>query len=238
MIAPITRHRAPAILLTLLLHLGLFALWQMARHQQAQAPAGIGNWLTLITPWRAPALPAKPIPPDKQKHPAPAVRQRMASPAEQAAALPAAAPAAAPLEQATPEKEVLPVVTPLEKSGRSYADIMKQARRDLGKINHELQEADAKWVRAPVSSPHSRMQAAFDAAKDAVPPKWYEAARITEITNQGGNGTRIYKVVSAMGTYCISMASNHTLKDNLPKGASMQDAMSTGIKPTFATCPK
>jgi hypothetical protein len=80
--------------------------------------------------------------------------------------------------------------------------------------------------------------AAFDAAKDAVPPKWYEAARITELGVQAGTGARMYKVVSALGTYCIRVASNHTLADMLPKPGAKGDQMSTGIRPTFATCPR
>jgi hypothetical protein len=196
MTAPFARQRAPALLLTLLLHLGLFGLWQIARQPKPALPAAPMTWLTLLSPRPQLAKPAAPPPPP------------------------------------------LPVVPPLEASGRTAADIMRQAKRDLGKIDSEIRAADAKWVRAPASTPHSRMQAAFDAAKDAVPPKWYEAARIIPLGDHSGNGPRLYKIVTSAGTYCIRIAANNTLADMLPKGYSKQDQMSTGIRPTYATCPQ
>lgn len=236
MTAPFAHQRAPALLLTLLLHLGLFALWQLARQPKPEAPRGPTHWLTLISPWRPPALPPKPGP-VPAKHPPPLPQQQRPSTATPAAAA-ATGAATVPAPQPAAEREVLPVVAPLEQQGRSAADIMKQARRDLGKIDRDLRDADAKWVRAPVSSPHSRMQAAFDAARDAVPPKWYEAARIVPIGDQSGNGPRVYKIVTAAGTYCVTYDTNHSLKEMLPKDSSSKDQMSAGIKPTYSTCPK
>lgn len=237
MTAPFARQRAPALLVTLLLHLGLFSLWQIARLPKPALPPPPMQWLTLLTA-RQPAarLPQPPPPPPARRAPAAASLATAANSAAPPASLAATAPEPAP----TPDDKepALPVVAPLEATGRTSADIMRQAKRDLGKIDRDIRAADAKWVRAPVSTPHSRMQAAFDAAKDAVPPKWYEAARITELGVQAGSGARMYKVVSALGTYCIRVASNHSLADMLPKPGSNQDQMSTGIRPTFSTCPK
>lgn len=237
MTAPFARQRAPALLVTLLLHLGLFGLWQIARQPKPALPSSPTQWLTLLTPRQPAAMPPA-LPPLTRRAPAVA---SAASAATAKTAAPAASPpatAADPAATADDTEPALPVVAPLEATGRTSADIMRQAKRDLGKIDHDIREADAKWVRTPVSTPHSRMQAAFDAAKDAVPPKWYEAARITELGAQAGSGARMYKVVTALGTYCIRVASNRTLADMLPKPGSNQDQMSTGIRPTFLTCPK
>ncbi len=245
MTAPFARQRAPALLLTLLIHLGLFACWQMARQPRPALPSAPMRWLTLLTL----RLPATTAPPPAQKRaPAAAITARhrnVASAADTAATPGNATPAAATAVEATAaaaapdgKEAAVPIVAPLEAGGRSAADIMRQAKRDLHKIDSDLRAADAKWVRAPASTPYSRMQAAFDAAKDAVPPKWYEAARITPIGDQSSGGPRMYKVVSAFGTYCIRIAGNHSLADSLPKGDSKQDQMSTGIRPTYSTCPK
>jgi hypothetical protein len=237
MTAPFAHQRAPALLLTLLLHLGLFGMWHLARQPKPALPSPPTQWLTLLTPRHFFAKPPPPPPPPKRTPAASSAATLVkAKPVPPAATAPAAAipPAATPNDK----EAALPVVAPLEATGRTAADIMKQAKRDLGKIDRDIRDADAKWVRAPASTPHSRMQAAFDAAHDAVPPKWYEAARITEIGTQAGSGARMYKVATSAGTYCIRVASNHSLADMLPKPGSNQDQMSTGIRPSFATCPK
>jgi hypothetical protein len=235
MTAPFAHQRAPALLLTLLLHLGLFGSWHIARQPKPALPTAQMTWLTLLSPRRLLAKPpAPPRPPMPKRAPA------AASPLLTKAIAPTTAPVAA--AEATTGKEdkeaPLPVVAPLEATGRTVADIMRQAKRDLGKIDSEIRAADAKWVRAPASTPHTRMQAAFDAAKDAVPPKWYEAARIIPLGDHSGNGPRLYKIVTSAGTYCIRIAANNSLADMLPKPGSKQDQMSTGIRPSYATCPQ
>jgi hypothetical protein len=86
-------------------------------------------------------------------------------------------------------------------------DILQQARRDVGKIDRELRVTYPE--RAPIPGPDSkqmRLERGINAAHNAVPPKWYEGARIVELsTPDGENKTRTYKIVTALLTYCINI---------------------------------
>ncbi|GGY66039.1 hypothetical protein GCM10007387_55350 [Pseudoduganella albidiflava] len=66
------------------------------------------------------------------------------------------------------------------------------------------------------------MTRAFNEAKLAVPLKWYEAARISEVTPPGARKP-IYQVKTAFGTYCLYYP------DKLTEG--------TG-QPKMADCPR
>jgi hypothetical protein len=47
----------------------------------------------------------------------------------------------------------------------------------------------------------------MNAAYDARPLKWYEAGRVIELsTPDGENKSRIYKVITALGTYCVHVS--------------------------------
>jgi hypothetical protein len=71
------------------------------------------------------------------------------------------------------------------------------------------------------------MERGFAEAAAAVPNRWYEAAKITEMTDQGGR--KIYKVVGAGGTYCVFADPNRA-----PGGAGG----SQGQEVRTATCPR
>jgi hypothetical protein len=69
----------------------------------------------------------------------------------------------------------------------------------------------------------------FQQAADAAPPKLYEAPKITEYNDGSPYGRRIYKVTTAMGTYCIKYETNHA-----PDGI---DIGRQGLQSKVGMCP-
>lgn len=138
----------------------------------------------------APASVSHPMPhPDSRGAPAKETTAQVAAPEPQAitSPTPTADPFAAP-----------PAPAP------SAGDIMARARKDLGKIDQELRKAyPERGLPAPNDSKQARLERGFEAAHDAVPPKWYQGARIVEITPLNAH-TRMYRVTTALFTYCIT----------------------------------
>lgn len=71
-----------------------------------------------------------------------------------------------------------------------------------GKADHELRGGKlAKLVR-PTDTLQAGLERAFYAAGEAVPPKWFSAPEIREISVPESR-TRMYKIRTMMGTYCF-----------------------------------
>jgi len=85
--------------------------------------------------------------------------------------------------------------------------MLAQARLDAGKIDKELRKTfPIAEPLPPPDSKQARLQRAFDAAHEAVPPKWYQGARMVELSTPGGeNKKRTYKIITAVLTYCIDI---------------------------------
>jgi hypothetical protein len=202
-------RRWVGLLLTLLLHLALLYTLLLGKpapqREDGQAARPAMQWLLPLPPKRAApnATPAPPAPsrPIKPAKPAAAT---LLPPPPQAIAAPAEAPAAEPAA-ALPAEPVFGAAPP------SAADVMRQPKRDLGKIDlgkleQELRkEFPHRGVAAPPpDSKQARLERGINAAHDAVPPKWYEPARTVELS-QPNSRVRVYKVSTALGAYCITI---------------------------------
>jgi hypothetical protein len=148
-----------------------------------------------------------------QLKPAPAKKPLAALPAppkKRAPVTSSAKPAATP--PIAPAPEVIADIdapSPAVEPARSAADIMQQAKRDLGGIDRDLrQKFPGPRIEAPVNTAQTRLEQGFEAAAAAAPPKWYEAPKVTELVDPAGVGRRRYKVVDTRGTYCITEESN------------------------------
>ena len=123
----------------------------------------------------------------------------------------AQAPAPAPV---TPEAIT---VTPAP----SAAEILAQAKRDVGKIDRELRkELPQRGEQKLDDTGFKRMQQGFAEAYAAVPPKWYEASKIEEVGANAARGSRTYKITSALGTLCVTTRAGkqgETMIGNCPK---------------------
>lgn len=190
-------RRASGLLLIVLLHLGLATILLQSRphvvtdENLPQGPAI--TWLRYSPP--APPKPAlTPLPSTK---PATAKAPRQPVPA------PISRPLPPPAAEQTPTPampETTTAITP-----PSVADILAQARRDVGKIDKALrkefpQRGEPKFE----DTAFKRMQQGFAEAYAAVPPKWYEASKIEEIGANEARGSRTYKITSALGTLCVT----------------------------------
>jgi hypothetical protein len=226
---------------TLLIHLVLlYALLHdapTARHTSGAADARRMLWLRL-TPRTTTAATAFPAPP-----PIPHARPQAASAAaatsprradraatgasDHAAAAPATrdTPAAPSSELAAPVASILPDPAP---ATPSVDDMLRIAKRDVGKIDRELRQQFPDRAVKPEDSPRKRLEKVFAEAYAAAPPKWYEGARIVEVTDPESNGVRIYRVQTAFGAYCMFYPAKNSLID--------QGSVTSG-RPSLGICP-
>lgn len=220
---PAPPQRATAIAVTIGIHVLVLGLFYLSRPTLEAQPDGrsmvfwfvkekVAEKLPAVTlpPARPPARPARPtavpVPPRSTSSalPAPpvAVTEAPSSPEAPSVTAPAAAPGA--------------------------EDIMNQARKDAGGIDRELRNQIPKGlVRAPISTPYKRFVKGVELANEMAPTAWYEAPKIKEVINPGGNGARRYRV----GNYCLSYYDNRNRAGNDPIGNGI-------AKPTVPTiCP-
>ena len=217
---PSLKRRSPAIAVTLALHAALFAAWQGYQRSPAATPAQPYRPIDLIMiPFKQPRVAA----------PAPAVQPKP-PPAVIAAARPAAIIAARAAPPPVAVTEAAPVAAPLP-AARSADEIMQQARRDLGKIDKELRKAyPGAPITAPPDSPQIRLVKGIELAHDMAPPGLFEAPKVTEIIDPGPYGRKRYRVITALGTYCLTYESNHA-----PDG---QDVFVANRTPKMTNCEK
>ncbi|MDZ5634333.1 hypothetical protein [Janthinobacterium sp. GMG1] len=190
-------RRAPGLLLIVLLHGGLAYIVLQSRPRAVtdenlpQGPAI--TWLRHTLP--APPKP-RPLPSatPAATHP-PRLPVTVAAPVSRPLPPPAAEQAPAP---AMPE--AITAITP-----PSAADILAQAKRDVGKIDKDLRkEFPQRGGEKFEDTGFKRMQQGFAEAYAAVPPKWYEASKIEEIGANEAKGSRTYKITSALGILCVT----------------------------------
>ena len=91
----------------------------------------------------------------------------------------------------------------------SAAQFLSVAKRDLGKIDQELRNEQpnsalrAAPERATEDSAMQRLQKGLEEAHQAAPNKWYQAAKIEDITPPGNDARKIYRITTALRTYCV-----------------------------------
>ncbi|UOD30377.1 hypothetical protein INH39_01050 [Massilia violaceinigra] len=219
---PAAKRRYAAIALTLLAHALLVLGWQYARRLPPvdNDPGHSMQWVKIMPPM-ATAPPPKPV-----SQPVARPAARADAPAARPVPATPAAPVA-PISEAPPDTIVqdAPPVAP------NAAEIMRQARRSIGKIDQDLRKAHpGQPISAPVSNGATRLAQGLQAAADAAPNRWYEAPKVTEIIDPGQYDRRRYRVVGADGTYCITVESNHA-----PDGL---DISSKGIQHKKTNCEK
>jgi hypothetical protein len=111
---------------------------------------------------------------------------------------------AAPIVATAPVREPSPAAE-REPAHVSVAQMLSVARRDIGKIDRELRKESGNKNELSLSAdgPLQRLARGIEIAHDAAPGKWYQAARIEDITPPGDDARKIYRITSALaGTYC------------------------------------
>lgn len=205
--APTMPRVSTGLMLTVLLHLALlYALLRSSPTpmvtvpRRAQPPI---QWLRLLPLPRLapPSITSSSHAPNKPNKPttSPSAAAPTATPSATTHSEPITVPQnAIPAEPPTPD-----LTAPVPPAQRSMADILQQARHDLAGIDRELRkEHPERGISPPPDSKQAKLERGFEAAHAAVLPKWYEAATMEEITG-ADNRTRIYRVKSALGMFCI-----------------------------------
>lgn len=192
-----------ALTLALLLHAALLnSVFRPRLQLPPEPPVTAMLWLKLAPPLPKPVWPPTvPIPPLKPAH----------------KTTPAAVAAAAPMPKpsiAVPAPQVAAEAPPAR---LSIEQIMSKAKRELGKIDKDLRQEHAQSPRAFGASPDTaqrRLEKGFEQAHEAAPNKWYQAAKIEDITPPGDDERKIYRISSALGTYCVRYADKNRKFDH------------------------
>lgn len=174
------------------------------------APVHYSQLLLIVLP---PPKPAVKMPEPSRIPAAKPVREKSIDtpiPAEVRSPLPVETPAA------------IPPPDPFNENTRVDIDsLVKQA----GKADREIRPANDMRTYGPApGSMEAVMTRAFNEAKLAVPLKWYEAARISEVTPPGARKP-IYQVKTAFGTYCLYYPDKLTEGTGQPKMADCPRSM-------------
>ena len=126
-----------------------------------------------------------------------------------------------PAPAATTIADIAAEAAPPALARPTAADILAQARRDVGQIDKDLRkEFPQQGGQKFDDTAFKRMQQGFADAYAAVPPKWYEASRIEEIGANAARGSHTYKITSALGTLCVTTGAGkngETMIGNCPK---------------------
>lgn len=212
---PLGNRRLAALALTLALHLALLWGWRLSTRADTPDPSGaLDRIQVLLVPRAEPATPPKPRPVPAVAAPAPPRTVSVARRRE--------APAIAP---EAPAAEAKPFDAP------PSTTVLERAKLAIGAIDRELQkEGNSGKIRAKPVTAQMRLERTIQQAHDMAPNKWYEAPKVTGIVDPGGYGRRRYRVVGALGTYCVTYESNHA-----PDGI---DSIQRGIKPKLTSCPE
>jgi hypothetical protein len=180
------------------------------------------HFLLLPPPAPRAPLPAPPVNTARQGHrlasraagkPGPALSMAASSPTQGASATAAAVPE----PEKAPEIDELAQI-PATPSPISAAEIMRAAKRDIGKISRELSKELPARDKAFSSESQNRLDRRFAEAHAAVRPEWFRAAKIEEITTATSGGARVYRITTAVGTFCVTYRSS-------------------GGRPVYGTCP-
>ncbi len=220
---PSSQRRSIPIAVTLALHMVLLALWHMSRSASAPSPHA------QYEPYELRLIALKP------PRPQPAAAAPSKAPPRPSTAAPRA-PVMAP--QSITKLAITPPAPPAEpatfaapRAPTPSADaIMQQARRDVGKIDRDLRKAyPGGPIKAPGDSPQIRLEKGIELAHDMAPPGLFEAPKVKEIIDPGQYGRRRYRVITALGTYCLTHESN--------RGNDGQDVFTANRLPKKSNCP-
>ena len=189
------------------LGLHAFILYFLLIERSGTEKAGAAHYSQLLLMILPPPKPAVKMPEPPRIAAARPVREKTvaaATPVEVQPPSPAETPAA------------IPPADPFDESPRvDIASLVKQA----GRADRETRPSNEVQRYGPVpGSMQAVMTRAFTEAKLAVPLKWYEAARISEVTPPGARKP-IFQVKTAFGTYCLYYPDKLTEGTGQPKMA-------------------
>ncbi len=207
----IHRSRLPALALVLGLHIGLLLVWRTLRPAPSAplAETQAMQWVW-IQPSRPPATP----PPAPLKPAVRAVQPARLTPHPQV-----------PAAVREPEAITVPPADPFAAPAPPSPDIVRKALGAVGKIDRDLRRESPSQIHAPVDTGTTRLEAGIRAAG-----KWDGPTTVEEIiAPNDGSGKRVSKIRTPFGTYCATVAGNHS-------GPDMFEPNKAG--PKMTNCPR
>jgi len=215
---PLPHSHHAGMVATVMLHAMLLLAWQQARKMPPlhwPEPESV-QWVQ-VPPASPPMQRAPNGGPPGQAMPRPA-----STPVK-----PAWAPPTTPIIGTTPATPALsvedvpePPPDPQAAASVPPADgstLAERARREAGAIDKVLRKENKATIVAPPDSPHIRMASKFREAAALAPNRWWEAPKVVELVNDGGDGARRVRVLTALGIYCITERSPATSIDMIEK---------------------
>jgi hypothetical protein len=188
------------------------------RQLPLDTPRSTTVWMNIAPP--VPKLTLPPPPPTIEKP----------RPAKVALAAAAPAPAREPAKASIP-REVEPMAEAAP-APTSAAQIMLDAKRDLGKIDRELRKEGGKGVLSlSGDTRQQRLSRGIEQAHDMAPNKWYQAAKIEDITPPGDDARKVYKITTALGSYCVRYLDKNRIGNQT--GAANLGEPRIGVCPTM-----
>ena len=101
--------------------------------------------------------------------------------------------------------------TQLAELAKQQAGKADKALRDEDKEQHKDDKVDKDAKREGTfglagESAQRKMERLFEEAHQAAPNKWYQAAKVEDITPPGDDARKVYKITGLLGTYCVRYA--------------------------------
>jgi hypothetical protein len=88
-------------------------------------------------------------------------------------------------------------------------------KNDVSKTDQEQRkEPPRATLGAAVETSEQRLAKGIEQAHAEAPNKWYQAAKIDDITPPGDDARKIYKITTALKTYCVRYADKNRTWDH------------------------
>jgi len=208
------RPNAPALLAIVVLHATLASLllaqrYRVTHQHEGTSPEPIQWLLPLAAPPAAkrpvPEEAAPAVPPRRTTTPRTGIEPRAAT-IITPLTVPAAAAATAPAPPAAPTTAPASPPDPFDLANTPSAPasdaLLRRQDWGAGKADHALRGGKLAALVRPTDTLQAGLERAFRDAGEAVPPKWFSAPEIREMSVPEGR-MRMYKIRTGMGTYCF-----------------------------------
>lgn len=94
-------------------------------------------------------------------------------------------------------------------------EMIDMVKRDLAKTDQEQRkEQPQATLGAAVETREQRLAKGIEQAHDTAPNKWYQVAKVEDITPPGDDARKIYKITTALRTYCVRYADKNRTWDH------------------------
>jgi hypothetical protein len=126
------------------------------------------------------------------------------------------------LPTASPGPAPSPAPAPATAPAPNAAQILQQAKRDIGSIDKALRKENRPYIAAPPDSPQIRLRNGIEQAHEMAPNRLWEAPKVEELVNDTGDGARRSRVITGGGTYCVTERSPATSIDMIEKHGKLR----------------